>query len=94
MSFEQELNAENGTCGPGQHGICIHQLTGSAPVPEDILKPKPDLDLLLKFDMHYYSSDELFRSETYHRFQRKKFSEASFAFLFIFILIAFFIERA
>jgi hypothetical protein len=70
--LEQELNAENGTCGPGQHGICIHQLTGSAPVHKDILKPVPDLDLLLKFDMRYYISAELFRPGTYYRFQRKK----------------------
>jgi hypothetical protein len=69
--LRQELNAENATCGPGQHGVCIHQLTGSASMHADILKPVPDLDLVIKFDMHYYTSDELFRSGTYYRFQRK-----------------------
>lgn len=65
-----ELNAENATCGPGQHGICIHQLTGKTTLPDGIMKIKPDMNLIIKFDMHYYSLQELFDSGHYYKFQQ------------------------
>ena len=69
--FVKELNSENATCGQGQHGICIHQLTGKLDVPADILKERPDVSYILKFDMYYYSKQELFNSGHYYRYQRK-----------------------
>ncbi|CAG2057587.1 unnamed protein product [Timema podura] len=65
------LNPDNAACGSQSSGICVDQLTKALPVTSNILKQTPDLSLILGFNFHVFTGQELFRSGTYHRFFRK-----------------------
>ncbi|PSN45774.1 hypothetical protein C0J52_08065 [Blattella germanica] len=64
------LNTINSTCiGPSN---CIARLNSLVKYNESVLRPKPDVSFLMTISYHHPTVPELYQSNTYEEFSRKK----------------------
>jgi hypothetical protein len=64
----QVLNPVNATCGTGQGGLCVSQLTGLISDNQNVLNRQPDVNLVLAFGFHFFAKSQAFNRGSYERF--------------------------
>lgn len=51
--------------------MCVHHLESLRPVPSAVLDRDVNIRIPMEFSFRFYSDEELFRSDTFHRFFSK-----------------------